>query len=36
MNRQEKLNLVPLVNDTLAGHAVFSVPIVIATGNILM
>jgi len=32
-NRQEKLDPVPLVNDTLAGHAIFSIPIVIAAGN---
>jgi len=34
-NRLEKLHPAPLVNDSLAGHAIFSVPIVIVAGSIL-
>jgi len=33
-NRLDKLEPASLVNDTLAGHAVFSVPIIIVAGNI--
>ena len=33
-NRLDKLQPAPLINDTLAGHPIFSVPIVIVAGNI--